>query len=488
MRKFLLGAALPIFLATPLSAQTAPRVATDDLMRHIEVLAADDFEGRKPGTAGETRTLDYVATQMRQAGLTPGAASGSWYQPVELLERKAVGQRAIWTRNGQPIRFNQGDLVAIGSEPVKTVEKAPVWFAGRGLADEIEGADLRGAIVLILNEAPSGTPSYADRVKAVAQAGAAAVIGILGENTAFKGYSDSLVRGQTRLAGDSIAPIQGAMPYASGERLIEEGGGDFEAVAKGPASAPFKAVRLSLEASLDVSTAVRRYPSYNILGRLPGSGGTGETVLYLAHWDHTGICAPEAEDKICNGAVDNASGIAVLLETAKHLASGPRPRRDLLFLATTAEEMGLLGASAFAADPPVPLKSIVAAVNIDTIAITGAGEPVAIIGRGRTGIDPLVEAAARELGRKVDTDSEADMLIERQDGWMLTRAGVPTIMAQGAISDMAKLGAFLSGPYHKPSDQVDAPIVLEGAAEDTDLLIALGRKLADPALYKPPAR
>jgi Zn-dependent M28 family amino/carboxypeptidase len=186
--------------------------------------------------------------------------------------------------------------------------------------------------------------------------------------------------------------------------------------------------------------------------------------------------------------VDNASGIAMLIETARGLARSPRPERDILFMATTAEEVGLLGAKHFAENPVVPLRSIVAAINVDTVAIAPAGEPVAIVGRGTTALDPIVDETARELGRKVDADIEGNAFIQRQDGWALTRAGVPAVMVGGSFSSLAKLGAFLSGAYHKPEDDLSRAIELGGAAEDSDLLIALGRKLADPKRYRPAAR
>jgi Zn-dependent M28 family amino/carboxypeptidase len=251
----------------------------------------------------------------------------------------------------------------------------------------------------------------------------------------------------------------------------------------------FKPAPLRLRARIDVSTDVRKYESYNVIGRLKGKAGAGESVLYLGHWDHLGICRPEgAEDRICNGAVDNASGIAMLLEIADNVASGKRPERDLLFMATTAEEMGLLGAEHFGANPPVPLKSLVAAINIDTVALHPKGEKVAVIGRGNPVLDRIISETVTELGRTLDTDGEADSFVSRQDGWVLTRAGVPTVMVGGSFSNMKQLQSFLSGPYHKPDDDLDRTMLLEGAAEDTDLLIALGRKLADPKIYQPAPR
>ncbi|MEA3064441.1 MAG: hypothetical protein QOJ27_880, partial [Sphingomonadales bacterium] len=195
---------------------------------------------------------------------------------------------------------------------------------------------------------------------------------------------------------------------------------------------------------------------------------------------------PEERDRICNGAVDNASGIAALLEIARAFAQGPRPKRDLLFLATTSEEMGLLGAEYFAARPIVPLPSIVAAINMDTLAIAPKGEKVAVMGRGHPALDSLIDRTVAEAGRTLDTDQEAAAFVERQDGWALARAGVPAIMIGGSFSDMKKLGAFLAGPYHSPADNPGPGLVLDGAAEDAELMVALGRKLADPAQYPHP--
>ena len=476
------AAPLALFLSSNVQARN-PAVTVEAMRRHIDVLASDAYEGRKPGTAGENKTILYIARQLQALGLEPAAGNGSWYQPVGLVERKPFAHRLIWTANGAPVEFDQNDAVLIGRDPVERLDNAPVHYVGYGRAEELAGVDLAGSVALVLYDAPEqqpSFPSFTDRVKTVAAAGAAAVIGI-GEDVPWSAIKTVFERGQTRLQREPVAPIQGAMPLAVGAKLVEAAGGRLD-----PAMKP---VRLDLRASIDVSSQVNAYTSHNVIGGLKGRGGSGESVLYLGHWDHLGVCRPDDPiDKICNGAVDNASGIAMLIEIARHVSRGPRPQRDLLFMATTAEEMGLLGAEYFAASPSVPLKSIVAAINIDTVAIHPAGEPVAIVGRGTTPLDPIVDATARELGRTVDSDLEANAFVHRQDGWELTRAGVPTAMVGGSFSNMATLGAFLSGPYHKPDDDLARPIQLDGAAEDADLLIALGRKLADPAVYRPSGR
>ena len=163
-------------------------------------------------------------------------------------------------------------------------------------------------------------------------------------------------------------------------------------------------------------------------------------MLLLAHWDAFGICGDEtAEDRICNGAIDNASGIAVLTEAARILARGPRPERDIYFLATTSEELGLLGAHAFAENPPLPINQIVAAFNIDSIAIAPRGSPAVIVGKGLTSLDSRIAAVAKREKRKIVDSSEANAYVKRQDGWALLQHDIPTVMVTSAYADLAKM-------------------------------------------------
>jgi Zn-dependent M28 family amino/carboxypeptidase len=280
------------------------------------------------------------------------------------------------------------------------------------------------------------------------------------------------------------------MPASEAARLIALSGGNFASILDEQPGPAFRAVPLNLQATFDTWTHVRRFTSNNVVGRIRGSARlradrVNESVLLLGHWDHLGICGAEGDaDRICNGAVDNASGIATLIEVAGRLASGPRPPRDILILATTAEEVGLLGAEHFAAYPPVPLETIVAAVNFDTVAIHGTGQPVAVIGRGLATLDEAIAAAAAAMGRTMDTTYAADAFIQRQDGWALSQAGVPAVMVGGSFADMEALQRFLGGDYHGASDDVRPDIPLDGAAEDANLSVALARRLADPALYR----
>jgi hypothetical protein len=487
------AAPLLLLLSAPLVAQTGA-IDADDLMRHIRVLASDEYEGRQPGTEGETKTTAYIAEQFRARGLEPAGPNGSWLQPVPMIERSEREHRVTWTANGRALAFDQNDILPLGKDEAERIADAPVIFAGHGARipdrgiDQLAGVDVRGAVVLILLEGPQvpGFPSLAERRRAVADAGAAAVIAVIGsvpwENVraAFAGQA------ATQLEMTSVAEVTGTMPLTAAQRLLGAAGGDMERLLNAQPGSSFRAVTLPLRATIDVTTNINRYATNNVVGRLRGSGGTGQSILFLSHWDHTGLCEPDgAPDRICNGAVDNASGIASMIEIAGALAEGPRPQRDVLFLATTAEEMGLLGAEYFAANPVAPANSIVAAINMDSVAIHRAGLPVATIGRGiEPALDRVVDATVRAAGRQLDTDDEANVMVERQDGWKLNQAGIPTIMVSGSFSDMSVLMAFLQSTYHKPSDEAVDSILLDGAVEDANLMVAIARRIADPADYQ----
>ena len=479
----------------PLAAQQPAPIAAADMLRHIQVLASDAYEGRAPASEGERLTTAYLVEQLRARGLEPAGESGSWFQPVGLVERMTTSQEASWTAGGRALPFDPADIALQGREPEARVADARLVFAGHGARlpergiDQLAGADLTGAIVFILFDAPDvpGFPSFTERVRAVTEGGAAAVIAVTAADLEWRFVTENFRRPSTKLASQPAAPIVGAMPLAAAQRLFAAGGADLARLVNARSGPAFRAVALPFRGSLHVATAVRRYTSNNVVGRIRGSGSTGESVMFLAHWDHFGICRPEGTaDRICNGAVDNASGVAMMIEVAGHLAMAPRPVRDIVVMATTAEEEGLLGAEYFATHPLVPLASIVAAVNLDTVAIAPAGEPVAMLNRANPDLVRLVYATAESMGRRIDRAHAADVMLDRQDGWALARHGVPAIMVGGSFADMARLNAFLDGRYHQPSDQADGAIELGGAAEDANLLVALGRRLADPTIYARP--
>jgi aminopeptidase YwaD len=218
-----------------------------------------------------------------------------------------------------------------------------------------------------------------------------------------------------------------------------------------------------------------------IPGSAPGSGA----VLLMAHWDHLGECRPpETPDRICNGAVDNASGLAVMLELARRLKAGPPLGRDIYVLATTAEEAGLLGARAFAKSPPLPLSSIVSAFNLDMLALAPAGSPVGFIGRGQGPLDAVILDELARSGRVEGDAAMAASFVQRQDGWVLQQQGVPAVLLSSTYASRAILNPFLADGYHSPADD-GAGIELGGAIDDLLLHERLIRFLADPARYPP---
>ena len=471
---------LPFLLLVAPAAALAQPITEQDLSRHIDILASDAFEGREPGTAGEKKTTDYIAEQWRAAGLEPAAEGGSWLQPVPLVTRTPLTQRASWIGRGRTFGQDQSQLLLFGRSAAERIERAAVVLAVGDAG--LEASDVEGAVVVIPYQAAGAAP-FDERLEALARMGAAGVVGVMPRTIPWRVTQAMFGGERTALSTAEAPPITGLMSHQAAERLFGRFGKAADPLLAGVHW--FEPRRVKLTASLEAGTEVRRFSSSNVLGRIRGSGAGGEAILFLGHWDHLGRCGAEGEaDRICNGAVDNASGIAALIEIARRLARGPRPKRDILFLATTAEESGLLGAEHFAAKPPVPLGSIVAALNLDTIAIAPRGERVAVLGRGHAPLDRAIAEAVAEAGREQDHDGEADSFVQRQDGWALARAGVPAVMVGGSFSDMAKLQAFIGGAYHGASDNPDAELILGGAAEDADLMVLLARRLADPALYR----
>lgn len=489
--RHVIGLAL-LLLAAP--AQSAPELPLDQaaLRAHIAYLADDALEGRKPGTEGGTKAAYYIASQLRQAGLHPGAADGSWYQPVALIERTPIAAVQSWQTRQGALELGKDSFQFTARDARLVLNQAQVVFAGYGLDlpdqgfADLKGMDVSGKVVLLLSGRPDAArdgPGLEVRRTALAQAGAAAVIALTGPSDPWEIIRDQLNRGRTGLASEAHAPLEGALAFDGWSKLVRAGGNDPARLAADAAKPGFRAVALDLKLDVTAESRLRPFDSVNVIATLPGTDREDEGVLLLAHWDHLGLCRPPgAADRICNGAVDNASGVALLIEVARRLKQGPRPRRSLYFIATTAEEMGLIGARMLAANPPLPRDHIVAAINFDTVAVAPAGEPIAVIGRGRTKLDPIIDAAARAQHRRVDDSDAANAFLTRQDGWELLKAGIPAVMLGGAFSDAARLATFLAGDYHKPTDDLAKPIPLDGAAEDGALHVVLGRMLADPAI------
>ena len=229
------------------------------------------------------------------------------------------------------------------------------------------------------------------------------------------------------------------------------------------------------------------FTSHNVVGVARGLYPDGKAVLLMAHWDHLGICAPKAADKICNGAVDNASGVAAMIAVAEQVARLGLDR-DVWFVATSAEEWGLLGARAFADRPPLSLASIVAGFNLDMIAVAPSGASVAMVAPPHSRLEALIRQSTAALGRTWDGDREADHFLHRQDGWVLAERGVPMVMVGGSFSDMARLRRFFDSRYHGPADELRTDTDLGGAVDDANLHLELVRRAASRRFLPSPNR
>lgn len=468
----------------------AKGVSEADLRSHIEILASDDYQGREPGTEGETKTIGYIAEAWAKAGLKPAAADGSWFEPVKLIQRGQGEAKYSFATKERKLRVSSDEIVLIGKEAAYAKKALPLFFAGHGVkSDGSVVGDVAGKAVLLMFEPPENGPdkmkSPKARREALIDAGAEAVI-LVGD---AQGNWPTLRRLMlSRPVGlesrEQRAALEGAMSSEFAVALVTAAGKDWDKLRRGAKGENYAGEALDVAADFDVTTDVNRFDSHNVIGKIAGRKKGSGAVLYMGHWDHLGICAPEeAPDRICNGAVDNASGIAVLTEVARALAK-KRHDRDIYFVATTAEESGLLGAYAYADRPIFPLEQIVLSLNVDTIAIAPRGAKVAIIGRGTSKLDTAVESVAMKAGRTIEPSTDANAFIQRQDGWALTQKGVPALMVGGSFADLDMMQKFLGSDYHGPEDELTAKTELGGAAEDADLHIALGRHFADAKKYK----
>lgn len=483
-RRGALAIAATLLLA-PALAQAAPEPPLDEaaLREHIAWLADDAREGRLPGTAGGDATQAYIAEAFARAGLKPGA--NGWFQPVPLVERVPGAVAHRWLRQGETVAVSDAGSLFVAQDEQVRLDGAEVVFGGYGIDrpaqgfDEFAGVDLAGRVLLLLSGRPEGiadVPGFEVRREAAIRRGAAAVIALTAASDPWELIRAQLGRGRVVPADRAVAPIEGALAHDAWSALVGEA---LVAEARVPG---FRALALGLSVDIDASAQVRRFAPANVIGRIEGRDPRSGAVFLLAHWDHLGLCRPEgAPDRICNGAVDNASGVAMLIEVARRLARGKAPKRSLYFVATTAEEPGLIGARQLVREPPVPLADIAAVLNLDTVALAPAGAPVAVIGRGQTRLDPLIEKTVRSQRRMLDEGDAANAFLARQDGWVFLQAGVPAVMIGGAFSDPVRLASFLAGDYHGPGDDLSRDIPLDGMAEDGALHVALVRLLASPA-------
>jgi len=475
--------AATLALAPAVHAAAPPkrdRALEATLLDHIRVLASDEFEGREPGTEGEAKTLRYLGRQWFDIGLVSGTNDPGhpWFAPVTLVAREPAQSAALFTRKNRRLFAPRGSVLMLTSGKRALVENAPLLFvgAGRGI-ESLARPELAGRVAVLLDGADKG----GERQNALLKAGAAAVLTVLDGERTLEQVAARRRRSGYALASDALGgDLEGFITAEAFDRLVATTGTSLAALRTAAADPAFIPRVIDLSATLEATTRETTIRTHNLIGKLEGKRPDAGAILFLAHWDHFGRCAePPAEHLICNGAIDNASGVAALTEVARRLSRLPQADRDIYFIATTAEELGLLGAEAFAENPPLPLKQVVAAFNIDSVAIAPAGTPFAIVGRGMTPLDAQIAAAARANKRALAAGDGANVYVKRQDGWALLQHDVPAVMVTTAYGDLKRLEAFFDGDYHRPSDVVKPTLELGGAADDVAFLVQLGRWFAD---------
>lgn len=453
------------------------------MMVDIEALASDEFGGRKPGTPGGERTVDYLTQRFAEVGLASGTndPGNPWRAPVALTSLRFESSRIEFDIGGRSVRLTEAEAIAGTTRKREIIADADMVFVGNE-AESVPVEAVMGKVVVMLADR-SLNP---ERRILLESKRATAVLIVTDDASIVSGIREDSSEDRIALSGEleevfAVVATHDGMARAFGEAQWS----GWVAAAQDEGFVPFD---LRARANIEASSVRRDFTSYNIIGRLAGTRPDGEAVLLLAHWDHLGQCRPEgAADRICNGAVDNASGVALMLELARRLTDAGPFERDIYVMATTAEESGLLGARAFTENPPLPLDSILAAFNFDSVALAGAGAPVGFVGEGRTKLDPIVLEELLAAGRDLGGREFAESFVQRQDGWALLEEGVPAIMLSSAFGSPITAGPFFEGAYHSPSDEVGR-LELGGAVDDLLLHEALVKRLAVPAGLNPIAR
>jgi Zn-dependent M28 family amino/carboxypeptidase len=501
----LLGALLA---AMPAAAQTPGPIDPEALSRHIRVLASDEFEGRGPGTAGEQRTLAYLAEQFRAIGAAPAGENGGWTQAVPMNRYRIGAERHIEIQSpAADCTWEPGDALVLSTRnpaPHVDLARAPLIFAGYGInAPELgwsdyAGVDVRGKIVVVLANDPDheqqsgpfggaalsyyGRPT--SKVEEAGRQGAAAIVII--HHEAWFGLPWEMLRQSSGVssgipgAEDSRVGFTGYLRQDAAERLMRCAGLDLEQQRRAAQQRGFHARALdglALSARFDVTT--QSLTTHNLLAILPGTRHPDEYFIYTAHWDHLGRGRPDTNgDDIYNGALDNAGGVAGLLELARAFAAGPRPERSILFIATTLEESGLLGSDYYAAHPLYPLETTVGGINMDAVNLFGPTGTMEVTGLGHTTLEDDLGAELAATGRRMQDDPNSVVgFYFRSDHFPFAKRGVPFIFAGSGweLADQSELGTR----FHQPSDEWGPELNFAAAARDMDLYYRVGLRLAN---------
>jgi Zn-dependent M28 family amino/carboxypeptidase len=518
--------ALAVSSALMAAAIQAPTFDPHRLSDEDKTLSSDAFEGRGPGTPAETKTIDYVVSQMQAAGLQPGGdlkdGKRAWTQAVPLLRTEIIGTPTLMlTLDSKNQTLTQGNEIAVrapmdGSTSV-AIANAPLVFVGYGVKaperhwDDFKDVDLRGKIAVVLINDPDFETGVGDfggkamtyygrwtyKYEEAARRGALGVLIV--HETAPASYGWATVKNSNTNTMFDIVRDKPAAVHPQLEAWIQrdlavamfkQAGLDFEALKKQAQTRAFKPVILkgeSLSASFKVDKSV--ITSHNIVGRVEGSKYPDQTVIYSAHWDHLGIGQPDAKgDRIYNGAVDNATGTAALIELGRAFAHAPQPERSVVFLNVTAEEKGLLGSEYYAANPLYPLAKTAGVINMDALDPHGPARNFTISGSAKLGLLDDLIADAKKYGTAYTPDPKPEAgHFFRSDHFSFAKRGVPAIsfgsgndwVDGGLAAGKAAEDEYVAKHYHQPSDEWQASWPFTGMARDLQLLYTVGSQLAN---------
>ena len=517
------------------AARAAATISRPGLAAAIRFLAADELEGRGPGSRGDRVTRAYLAAELEEAGLAPGGPNGSWEQPFPIVGIESVAP-PTWRFSaaaGRPgaktveLRRSEDFVAAAGVQQAQTrLADAELVFVGFGIQapefawDDFKGADLKGKVLVILNNDPDwddqlfagkrrlyyGRWTY--KYESAARQGAAGAILI--HTTPSAAYPWQVVQSSWSgeqfelparpLAVEPRVQVTSWVTEESAARLVSLGGQRLDVLVEAAKRRDFRPIPLGVRTSLTLENKIHQVETANVAGLLAGSDPqlTSEVVVYTAHHDHLGIAAPDAGgDAIYNGAVDNASGSAQILEIARAFAAldaGARPRRSVLFLFVAAEEQGLLGSEHYATHPTFPAGRIATNINLDSANVYGRTKDITYVGYGKSTLDGVVERAAAAQGRVVRGDQAPEKgSFYRSDQFNFARVGVPAIYldpgteflgsppdaAADAGARRAQQESYDSTCYHQPCDEIVDDWNYDGMIEDAQLAFAIGLEISN---------
>ncbi|SIR47367.1 Zn-dependent amino-or carboxypeptidase, M28 family [Pontibacter lucknowensis] len=506
-------------------------INANDLLQHIRVLASDEFEGRSPGTPGEDSTVNYLTREFKKLGLQPGNPDGSFAQNVPMFGFTAQPQ-ANFTAGGKTINLSfPDDYVAVSRRFVQdvNVKNSDLVFVGYGIVapeygwDDYKGVDVKGkTIVMLINDPPIPSPNNPEQLDSTmfggkgmtyygrwtykyeiaAEKGAAAAIII--HETGPAGYPYEVVSGSWSRENFDISNAGKNMDRVAVESWITEdkarelfaaSGNSFEKLKNAAAQKGFKPVPLNAKANFTIKNQLREIESRNVIAKLEGADPKlkDEYVIYTAHWDHLGKDEKLQGDQIYNGAMDNASGTAGLIELAKAFTQLPeKPKRSILFLAVTAEEKGLLGSKYYASNPLYPLNKTLANINMDVLNPYHPTEDVVVIGYGNSDLEDILAEEARTQNRRIVPEASPEKgSFYRSDHFEFAKQGVPALYAKSGIVARDQPADFITKKqeqytaehYHKVGDEVYDDWNLDGAVEDLQLYFRVGYRVANGTSY-----